>query len=143
MDCLEAFTASELVEGVRCDQCNKTGLRARKRTRFARYPSALVLHINRRVSQIEVNASFVEFPVHLDLCRTSLSHYPGRRYALQAVMVASHHGRAGGHFTVFRRGIPPDHDAWYDISDDLVRKCTLQSVLSSRAYMLLYEQCCA
>lgn len=69
-------------------------------------------------------------------------------YRLMAVVV--HHGDMhSGHFVTFRRSpsssrtLPSAGSQWLWVSDDTVRKSTLQEVLSSSAYLLFYERICA
>uniref|UniRef100_A0A3Q2QQP8 Ubiquitin carboxyl-terminal hydrolase n=1 Tax=Fundulus heteroclitus TaxID=8078 RepID=A0A3Q2QQP8_FUNHE len=66
-------------------------------------------------------------------------------FQLQAVLV--HHGDMhSGHFVTYRRSPPspcsasPFSGQWLWVSDDSVRKASLQEVLSSSAYMLFYER---
>nr|XP_020657530.1 ubiquitin carboxyl-terminal hydrolase 30 [Pogona vitticeps] len=70
---------------------------------------------------------------------------PTYLYRLMAVVV--HHGDMhSGHFVTYRRS-PPScknplavSNQWLWVSDDVVRKSTLQEVLSSSAYLLFYER---
>ncbi|OPJ74955.1 ubiquitin carboxyl-terminal hydrolase 30 [Patagioenas fasciata monilis] len=66
-------------------------------------------------------------------------------YRLMAVVV--HHGDMhSGHFVTYRRSPPSAKhplavsSQWLWISDDTVRKASLQEVLSSSAYLLFYER---
>lgn len=66
-------------------------------------------------------------------------------YRLMAVVV--HHGDMhSGHFVTYRRSPPSSKNPlsvsnqWLWISDDTVRKASLQEVLSSSAYLLFYER---
>ncbi|NXX96693.1 UBP30 hydrolase, partial [Centropus bengalensis] len=66
-------------------------------------------------------------------------------YRLMAVVV--HHGDMhSGHFVTYRRSPPPPRSPlsassqWLWISDDTVRRASLQEVLSSSAYLLFYER---
>ncbi|XP_010156051.1 PREDICTED: ubiquitin carboxyl-terminal hydrolase 30 [Eurypyga helias] len=66
-------------------------------------------------------------------------------YRLMAVVV--HHGDMhSGHFVTYRRSPPSAKSPlavssqWLWISDDTVRKASLQEVLSSSAYLLFYER---
>ncbi|MEQ2202251.1 hypothetical protein XENOCAPTIV_027383, partial [Xenoophorus captivus] len=68
-------------------------------------------------------------------------------YLFQLTAVLVHHGDMhSGHFVTYRRS-PPSHCSaspfscqWLWVSDDSVRKASLQEVLSSSAYMLFYER---
>ncbi|NWU95474.1 UBP30 hydrolase, partial [Upupa epops] len=66
-------------------------------------------------------------------------------YRLMAVVV--HHGDMhSGHFVTYRRSPPPPKSPlatssqWLWVSDDTVRRASLQEVLSSSAYLLFYER---
>uniref|UniRef100_A0A8C8SC62 Ubiquitin carboxyl-terminal hydrolase 30 n=1 Tax=Pelusios castaneus TaxID=367368 RepID=A0A8C8SC62_9SAUR len=66
-------------------------------------------------------------------------------YRLMAVVV--HHGDMhSGHFVTYRRSPPSPKsplavsNQWLWVSDDTVRKASLQEVLSSSAYLLFYER---
>ncbi|XP_066546486.1 ubiquitin carboxyl-terminal hydrolase 30 isoform X2 [Amia ocellicauda] len=66
-------------------------------------------------------------------------------FRLTAVLV--HHGDMhSGHFVTYRRSPPSSRSPsafssqWLWLSDDTVRKATLQEVLASNAYMLFYER---
>ncbi|XP_044296676.1 ubiquitin carboxyl-terminal hydrolase 30 isoform X1 [Varanus komodoensis] len=70
---------------------------------------------------------------------------PAYLYCLMAVVV--HHGdMRSGHFVTYRRSPPAPKSPraassqWLWTSDDVVRKATLQEVLSSSAYLLFYER---
>lgn len=73
------------------------------------------------------------------------SSSPVYLYRLMAVVV--HHGDMhSGHFVTYRRSPPSAKhplavsSQWLWISDDTVRKASLQEVLSSSAYLLFYER---
>lgn len=61
--------------------------------------------------------------------------------------VVVHHGDMhSGHFVTYRRSPPPPKSPlsvssqWLWVSDDTVRKASLQEVLASSAYLLFYER---
>uniref|UniRef100_A0A8D1AZN9 Ubiquitin carboxyl-terminal hydrolase n=1 Tax=Sus scrofa TaxID=9823 RepID=A0A8D1AZN9_PIG len=68
-------------------------------------------------------------------------------YLFQLMAVVVHHGDMhSGHFVTYRRSPPSaknplsTSNQWLWISDDTVRKASLQEVLSSSAYLLFYER---
>ncbi|XP_070619440.1 ubiquitin carboxyl-terminal hydrolase 30 [Erythrolamprus reginae] len=70
-------------------------------------------------------------------------------YVYRLVAVVVHHGDMhSGHFVTFRRSpsssrTPPSAGSqWLWVSDDVVRKSSLQEVLASSAYLLFYERLC-
>lgn len=68
-------------------------------------------------------------------------------YLFRLMAVVVHHGDMhSGHFVTYRRSPPSaknplsTSNQWLWISDDTVRKASLQEVLSSSAYLLFYER---
>ncbi|KAB1255555.1 Ubiquitin carboxyl-terminal hydrolase 30 [Camelus dromedarius] len=68
-------------------------------------------------------------------------------YLFQLMAVVVHHGDMhSGHFVTYRRSPPSaksplsTSNQWLWVSDDTVRKASLQEVLSSSAYLLFYER---
>ncbi|KAI4876682.1 hypothetical protein NFI96_012359 [Prochilodus magdalenae] len=92
-------------------------------------------------SNTEVSSS-TAVSTHTSTTTTTSSEY---LFRLTAVLV--HHGDMhSGHFITYRRGPPsprspsPFSPQWLWVSDDAVRKTSLQEVLSSSAYLLFYER---
>ncbi|KAF4011643.1 hypothetical protein G4228_004152 [Cervus hanglu yarkandensis] len=73
--------------------------------------------------------------------------YSSSTYLFQLMAVVVHHGDMhSGHFVTYRRSPPSAKNPvsassqWLWVSDDAVRKASLQEVLSSSAYLLFYER---
>uniref|UniRef100_A0A8B9JVU1 Ubiquitin carboxyl-terminal hydrolase n=1 Tax=Astyanax mexicanus TaxID=7994 RepID=A0A8B9JVU1_ASTMX len=73
--------------------------------------------------------------------------YSSSEYLFRLTAVLVHHGDMhSGHFITYRRGPPsprstaPFSPQWLWVSDDSVRKASLQEALSSSAYLLFYER---
>ncbi|KAK9974658.1 hypothetical protein ABG768_022736 [Culter alburnus] len=73
--------------------------------------------------------------------------YSASEYLFRLTAVLVHHGDMhSGHFITYRRcpaaprGTSPFSSQWLWVSDDSVRKASLQEVLSSSAYLLFYER---
>ncbi|XP_044785971.1 ubiquitin carboxyl-terminal hydrolase 30 isoform X4 [Bubalus bubalis] len=73
--------------------------------------------------------------------------YSSSTYLFQLMAVVVHHGDMhSGHFVTYRRSPPSAKNPvsassqWLWVSDDTVRKASLQEVLSSSAYLLFYER---
>ncbi|XP_074062191.1 ubiquitin carboxyl-terminal hydrolase 30 isoform X3 [Macrotis lagotis] len=73
--------------------------------------------------------------------------YSSSVYLFRLMAVVVHHGDMhSGHFVTYRRSPPSAKNPlstssqWLWISDDTVRKASLQEVLSSSAYLLFYER---
>nr|XP_056715164.1 ubiquitin carboxyl-terminal hydrolase 30 [Euleptes europaea] len=89
--------------------------------------------------------SLLTSPVGFPFMAASDCGSPVYLYRLVAVVV--HHGDMhSGHFVTYRRSPPASKNPlaasnqWLWISDDIVRKTTLQEVLLSSAYLLFYER---
>ncbi|XP_017564780.1 ubiquitin carboxyl-terminal hydrolase 30 isoform X1 [Pygocentrus nattereri] len=73
--------------------------------------------------------------------------YSSSEYLFRLTAVLVHHGDMhSGHFITYRRGPPSPRSPspfglqWLWVSDDSVRKASLQEALSSSAYLLFYER---
>ncbi|XP_043830825.1 ubiquitin carboxyl-terminal hydrolase 30 isoform X2 [Dromiciops gliroides] len=73
--------------------------------------------------------------------------YSSSVYLFRLMAVVVHHGDMhSGHFVTYRRSPPSAKNPlsassqWLWVSDDAVRKASLQEVLSSSAYLLFYER---
>lgn len=73
--------------------------------------------------------------------------YSASEYLFRLTAVLVHHGDMhSGHFITYRRcpaaprGASPFSSQWLWVSDDSVRKASLQEALSSSAYLLFYER---
>uniref|UniRef100_A0A673FM64 Ubiquitin carboxyl-terminal hydrolase n=1 Tax=Sinocyclocheilus rhinocerous TaxID=307959 RepID=A0A673FM64_9TELE len=74
-------------------------------------------------------------------------HSSSSEYLFRLTAVLVHHGDMhSGHFVTYRRcpaaprGTSPFSSQWLWVSDDSVRKASLQEALSSSAYLLFYER---
>ncbi|KAF6083481.1 ubiquitin specific peptidase 30 [Phyllostomus discolor] len=73
--------------------------------------------------------------------------YSSSAYLFRLMAVVVHHGDMhSGHFVTYRRSPPSaknplsTSNQWLWVSDDTVRRASLQEVLSSSAYLLFYER---
>ncbi|XP_053324982.1 ubiquitin carboxyl-terminal hydrolase 30 isoform X2 [Spea bombifrons] len=75
---------------------------------------------------------------------TSYSECSRPTYLFRLTAVIVHHGDMhSGHFVTYRRSPSPvktSSQQWLWVSDDIVRRASLQEVLSSSAYLLFYER---
>ncbi|KAB5528317.1 hypothetical protein PHYPO_G00138870 [Pangasianodon hypophthalmus] len=71
-----------------------------------------------------------------------LTHdFSSSEYLFRLTAVLVHHGDThSGHFVTYRRGPASFSPQWLWVSDESVRKASLQEVLSSSAYLLFYER---
>ncbi|XP_030075103.1 ubiquitin carboxyl-terminal hydrolase 30 [Microcaecilia unicolor] len=88
-------------------------------------------------------------PLNLTSPFAVVPDYSASVYLFRLMAVVVHHGDMhSGHFVTYRRSPSstrssmPVSSQWLWISDDMVRKASLQEVLSSNAYLLFYERVC-
>jgi len=142
-DALENFTMEETLDAdnkVTCTRC-KTKRVVTKGLRLATAPTMLVINYKRfaydmygRLSRISKNVSFPLRLVIKDFMSEANRGKPPP-YSLVAVLV--HKGRScdRGHYIAYvRKG-----QDWYLANDEVVTKVDVNEVLSSQAYVLVYE----
>ncbi|XP_060762697.1 ubiquitin carboxyl-terminal hydrolase 30-like isoform X2 [Neoarius graeffei] len=77
------------------------------------------------------------FSPQLDLAHD----FSSSEYLFRLTAVLVHHGDThSGHFVTYRRGPASFSPQWLWVSDESVRKASLQEVLSCSAYLLFYER---
>uniref|UniRef100_A0A8C2GE52 Ubiquitin carboxyl-terminal hydrolase n=1 Tax=Cyprinus carpio TaxID=7962 RepID=A0A8C2GE52_CYPCA len=96
------------------------------------------------------NGSFPSIFLHSPGLSSQLNltyDYSSSVYLFRLTAVLVHHGDMhSGHFVTYRRspaapcGASPFSSQWLWVSDDSVRKASLQEALSSSAYLLFYER---
>lgn len=86
-------------------------------------------------------------PASMPFALPVLPDYSSSMYLFRLMAVVVHHGDMhSGHFVTYRRSPPSAKNPlatssqWLWVSDDSVRKASLQEVLSSSAYLLFYER---
>ncbi|XP_057206995.1 ubiquitin carboxyl-terminal hydrolase 30 isoform X1 [Triplophysa rosa] len=100
---------------------------------------------NKSMSNGTIPSVFLHSPVLKSQLNLTFD-YSASEYLFRLTAVLVHHGdMRSGHFITYRRcpasprGTSPFNSQWLWVSDDSVRKATLQEVLSSSAYLLFYE----
>ena len=93
-----------------------------------------------------INSKFVKFSEFLNLYQSQICPYDiDMKYKLCAVV--QHLGGTGfGHYITKKRNINPINKSeptseWLICNDSIVAPIELSDVLSTQAYMLLYEKC--
>ncbi|XP_046966006.1 ubiquitin carboxyl-terminal hydrolase 30 homolog [Vanessa cardui] len=165
---LRAFTAPELVKGLRCSKCcpeENSAVPQHAQTKhirtvtFGKLPACLVLQVARvewRGGGPSKRAEHVAFPETLCMApyAARAREAPAGRaafgapapaaderaaYRLAAVVVHVG-GPRSGHFATYRRGNGFESRRWWYTSDTLVHEVSLQEVLRCAAYLLFYER---
>jgi ubiquitin C-terminal hydrolase len=124
-------------EGWLCPVCGHC-VTATKRTVIHKPPKVLILHLKRFCSdngmQTKITTN-VSYPSELDI--SEFSEESVGKYRLIGVVM--HTGTiAFGHYTA--AAIDPISGRWYSFNDSCVAVASEQSVRSSRAYVLLYQE---
>ncbi|XP_076006999.1 ubiquitin carboxyl-terminal hydrolase 30 [Genypterus blacodes] len=105
---------------------------------------------NKPLSNGTCSSAFVHCPAESPQLSLTWDYSSSSEYLFRLMAVLVHHGDMhSGHFVTYRRspsrspsprGSAPFSSQWLWVSDDSVRKATLQEALSSNAYMLFYER---
>lgn len=141
--CLEHFTREEVLDGDEKPTCSKCQMRRKCTKSFSiqKFPKILVIHL-KRFSPMErfrrkLNV-LVDFPLTgLDLSAFATPRVQGCTYNLYGV--ANHSGTTySGHYTAYCKH--PYSGEWHEYNDSRVSSVSVQSVVSSEAYVLFYEQ---
>jgi hypothetical protein len=142
-DALLYYTSSEVLSGdnsVYCRKC-KTKHTATKGLRLATAPSILVCHLKQyaidaygRLTRLHKK---IDFPMQLEIgdYMSHLNHARPPTYGLRGMLVHRGQTCASGHYVayVLRKG------EWFECNDSVVTKVDEETVLSQRAYILIYE----
>ncbi|KPI95787.1 PREDICTED: ubiquitin carboxyl-terminal hydrolase 30 homolog [Papilio xuthus] len=167
---LRAFTAPEMVKGVRCNKCapEDGGMQTKhiRTVSFGKLPCCLCLHVARvewSGGGLSKRGEFVAFPETLNMAPYAARQQPqselaallggagggaeggaaegAERAAYRLAAVVVHvGGPRSGHFATYRRGNGFESKRWWYTSDTLVHEVALQEVLRCSAYMLFYER---
>ncbi|XP_051162590.1 ubiquitin carboxyl-terminal hydrolase 2-like isoform X3 [Leptopilina boulardi] len=141
--CLEHFTREEVLDGDEKPICSKCQMRRKCTKSFSiqKFPKILVIHL-KRFSPMErfrrkLNV-LVDFPLTgLDLSAFATSRGQGCTYNLYGV--ANHSGTTySGHYTAYCKH--PFSGEWHEYNDTRVSSVSAQTIVSSEAYVLFYEQ---
>ncbi|KAJ1480958.1 hypothetical protein T484DRAFT_1955288 [Baffinella frigidus] len=148
VECLAAFTESELLDGENMYWCSGcAGARAAHKTlRLSHLPSVLAIHL-KRFSYTETSrkkkTTRISFPeVGLSLAPFASQPFANHEYDLAALALHSG-GMAGGHYHALclREGeIGEDGGGWYHFNDSAVRAKQLSEVDLAEPYILFYRR---
>ncbi|GAB6028374.1 hypothetical protein CHUAL_002542 [Chamberlinius hualienensis] len=144
-NCFELFTSEEVLNGDEkptCAKC-KTRRKCTKSFSIQKFPKILVIHLKRFSPSEKYRAKLtttVDFPLYnLDLSAFAVNSNQSQNCAYNLYGVSNHSGTVfTGHYTAFCKH--PYSGDWYDYNDVRVTKVSQNSVVSSEAYVLFYEQ---
>ncbi|KAF7683357.1 putative ubiquitin carboxyl-terminal hydrolase 8 [Astathelohania contejeani] len=129
-DSLAKFMMEEvLIEELNCNTCSKKTKFTRKIV-FSSYPSLLCFHLkrfelkNKRIKKID---KFIKYPTTLKIENIS--------YELTGVLCHKGNMSSGHYFTYIGQG-----QKWIKCDDDIIKTVSLDNVLNSEAFMLLYNK---
>ncbi|RLV88853.1 hypothetical protein DV515_00015228 [Chloebia gouldiae] len=138
---LEGFVTPEYLDGDNCFKCNKCKKNVAASKRFTVHcaPKVLTVCLKRfdcftggKISKV------VEYPEYLDL-RPYMSQADGEplHYSLYAVLVHSGVSCHGGHYFCYAKA---SNGLWYQMDDESVELCCIDTALRQRAYLLFYAR---
>eukprot|EP00117_Sycon_ciliatum_P002505 scpid37618/ scgid7704/ Ubiquitin carboxyl-terminal hydrolase 22; Deubiquitinating enzyme 22; Ubiquitin thioesterase 22; Ubiquitin-specific-processing protease 22 len=152
VDCLKRYTRKEQLGSeakIFCEMCN-TSQECSKQLRMYETPPVICFHL-KRFEQLQLKkrqkkiSTFVEFPETLDVSEfmaerensdSRTKHPLWNTYSLFAVVV--HKGQLSqGHYTCFVR---QKKNEWYRCDDSAVTRASVNEVLNSESYLLLYHR---
>jgi ubiquitin C-terminal hydrolase len=112
-----------------CDQCGQTDC-VMERSHVQEYPLILMVTLLRFDAELRKIDDFVTYPDRLTC--------GGGAYNYQLYAIIVHEGKLSthGHFVAFVRD---QNDDWYKADDLCVFKAKLETVMSSRPYVLFYK----
>ncbi|XP_074707146.1 ubiquitin carboxyl-terminal hydrolase 17-like protein 6 [Strix uralensis] len=136
---LQDFVKPEKLGGENCFKCSRCDkmVTASKRFTVHRAPKVLTVCLKRfefftssKISKV------VEYPEHLDL-HPYMSETAGEPllYSLYAVLVHGGDSCDTGHYYCY---VKASDGLWYEMEDDFVGGCDIDTVLSQQAYLLFY-----
>ncbi|CAN8202066.1 unnamed protein product, partial [Coccothraustes coccothraustes] len=139
---LEEFVTPEHLDGDNCFKCDKCKKNVAASKRFTVHcaPKILTACLKRfdcftggKISKV------VEYPEYLDL-RPYMSQADGEplQYSLYAVLVHSGVTCHGGHYFCY---IKASNGLWYQMDDESVELCCIDTALRQQAYLLFYARC--
>ncbi|OWK50204.1 Ubiquitin carboxyl-terminal hydrolase 42 [Lonchura striata] len=139
--CLEGFVTPEYLDGDNCFKCNKCKKNVEASKRFTVHcaPKILTVCLKRfdcftggKISKV------VEYPEYLDL-RPYMSQADGEplHYSLYAVLVHRGVSCHGGHYFCYAKA---SNGLWYQMDDESVELCCIDTALRQRAYLLFYAR---
>lgn len=137
--CLKSYFSPELIDGlIICSQCN-VGRPAVKQFNLLHLPNVLCFYLKRCHHDTKINTS-IDFPVELDLA-PYLNPNEDRscwqdRYSLYAVLNHSGQTNSGHYIAYIRFGT----GSWCLCDDQKIIPVSLQDVLNTGAYVLLYHK---
>jgi len=140
-DCLDAYVASEVLEGENAWFNEKTNRKetARKNIVFWNFPKILVIVFKRFSANGQVkNGAFIQFPVEqLNLSKYVVGYNP-KLYAYDLFGVCNHLGGvSGGHYTSFGK----NGGSWFHYNDTRVEEVPRpEMIVTPAAYCLFYRK---
>ncbi|GIY19505.1 ubiquitin carboxyl-terminal hydrolase 22 [Caerostris darwini] len=152
-DCLRRFTTPERVPCAKCPSCQKYDTLT-KQLIFKKLPVVIIFHLKRLLQdnsqriykKISTHVAFPEFlgmtpfmavdpPSEIPSIDKTL-HIGGNMFTLFGVV--THKGdQSGGHYISYIR---QRCSKWYLCDDDVIYKCSLDTVLQSEGYLLFYHK---
>jgi len=142
IDCFDAFTAAEMMEGENAWFNETTGQKedVKKKITFWNFPKILVVTLKRFSADGEKKIQdLVDFPIeNLDLSKY-VSGYNPKQYVYNLYAVCNHMGGTqGGHYTAF---VKTADNEWVHFNDTHVeRRLNPSQIVTPKAYCLFFRR---
>ncbi|XP_066060871.1 ubiquitin carboxyl-terminal hydrolase 42-like [Chamaea fasciata] len=139
---LEDFVTPEHLDGENCFQCSQCKKYAAASKTFTVHCAPKVLTVCLKRFDCFTGGKIhkiVEYPEYLDL-RPYMSQAEGEAvlYSLYAVLVHSGVSCHEGHYFCYTKA---SNGLWYQMNDESVELCCLDTALRQQAYLLFYARC--
>jgi len=139
-DCFTHYSNPEHLGGENAWYNEKTKKKAdvEKQMVFWSFPTVLVIALKRFTNTNRKLTNLIDIPLdNLDLSKY-VSGYDKLSYQYELYGVANHTGNAqGGHYFAY---IKTKEGNWFEINDTNVRSIRKESIISNRAYVLIYRK---
>ena len=142
MDCFDAFTSAEIMDGENAWLNEKTGEKesVKKRITFWNFPKILVITLKRFSPDGERKIQdLIDCPLENMELSKYVSGYNPRQYVYDLYAVCNHSGGPmGGHYTAF---VKTADDMWIHFNDvNLEKPVQPNKIITPKAYCLFYRK---
>ena len=141
-DCFKNFVKLEILKEDNewfCPACKKHQ-KAKKKMEIYNAPPILIIHLKRFSANSKIDTT-VDFPIeNLDLTQYVINKNNQEGHLLYDLFAISNHfgGLGGGHYIAYAKNYL--NNEWYEFNDSSCHKISIDSLVSSSAYVLFYRK---
>jgi ubiquitin carboxyl-terminal hydrolase 8 len=140
IDCFNYYVEGEILKDDNAwyDENKNKKVNIRKKIMFWSFPNILVIDFKRFNNKLQKNQIFIDFPIdNLDLSNYVIG-YKSEIYQYELYGVCNHSGGVmGGHYTAYVKNA---NKKWYHFNDTNVNEIDVNSIISTKAYVLFYRK---